>query len=144
MRQASGARVRARTLSQTPGIGVYPALTAKLMTTRDPSRCSSARSRPGVPKVNTHREKREEQSKNPFENTSTLMYMVFFLGVLANGPLVRMQRWRGCRPPGALEISCPPLQPGPRRAATWAHATVGPGGLKSLLRTPRAQLLPTC
>lgn len=58
-----------------PGIGVYSALTAKLMTARDPSRCSSGPSRPRVPEVNTHREKREEQSKNPFENTSTFMYI---------------------------------------------------------------------
>lgn len=68
-------RERARTLSQAPRIGVYSALTAKLMTTRDPSRCSSEPSRPRVPEVNTHREKTEKQSKNPFENTSTLMYI---------------------------------------------------------------------
>lgn len=68
-------RERARRLSQAPRIGVYSALTAKLMTTRDPSRCSSEPSRPRVPEVNTHREKTEKQSKNPFENTSTLMYI---------------------------------------------------------------------
>lgn len=39
----------ARTLSQTPRIGVYSAWTAKLMTTRDPSRCSSEPSCPWGP-----------------------------------------------------------------------------------------------
>lgn len=42
-----GSRTHAR--APLPGIGVYSALTAKLMTARDPSRCSSGPSRPWGP-----------------------------------------------------------------------------------------------
>lgn len=45
-----GSCTHARTLAASvPGIGVYSALTAKLMTERDPSRCSSGPSRPWGP-----------------------------------------------------------------------------------------------
>ena len=43
-------RAQAHTLSPAPGIGVYSALTAKLMTAHDPSRCSGEQSRPRGPR----------------------------------------------------------------------------------------------
>lgn len=130
----------ARTLS-APGIGVYSALTAKLMTARDPSRCSSGPSRPRVPEVNTHREKREEPSKNPFENTSTFMYICsrarWKMGLvlrrrrrrLLPGTLHSLRLWG----PSSLGLGLALAMVG-----TGAH---GACPLKCLLWASRAQLL---
>lgn len=131
-----------------PGIGVYSALTAKLMTVPDPSRCSGRRAVPGVPEVNTHREKREERSKTHLKTHQPLC--IFFswacwkLGLFST-------RCGGGGAAGCLELPrpLPPQPPTPTGWVALTLATMRPGGSGPDCSSPsrghpRAQLLSTC
>lgn len=96
-----------------------------------PAGAPASRAVPGVPEVNTHREKRGKQSKNPFDNTATFMY-IFSWACWKMG-LVLMQRWRGCWLPGTLRVppasplpGAPRLQLGPSSRRGWGP--LGPDG----------------
>lgn len=80
-----------------------------------PAGALASRAVPRVSEVNTHRKKREEESKNPFENTSTFMHIFF---------LERVGKWASRL--GAVAGGCcaPPPLP---QAVAWTLATVGLG-----------------
>lgn len=95
-----------------------------------PAGAPASRAVPGVPEVNTHREKRGKQSKNPFDNTATFMY-IFSWACWKMG-LVLMQRWRGCWLPGTLRVPPASRSRAPPGYSLDPHHG-GVGGLSGLM-----------